>query len=318
MNEKPFVTINILSFNRKDELRNTITKVFEQDYKNIEVIVVDNASSDGSPEMVEKEFPKVQLIRLEKNIGIAGWNEGFKVAKGEYVLVLDDDSYPEDKTIEIALNEILSNSVYGVIACSVFNLQKKEYETKNFIQGEVKAFIGCGALIRKSLFEITGYFSPPFFIYLHEEDFSIRVIERGFRVIFNSKAIIFHANSQKNRLINERKIDNRRYFYGLRNILIFLFIYFDLSKVFIRMIKISIGRILFGIRFGCFFTALKAIISFLILIPSLYKKRHVISYQTQKYFEFGKILGGIFYREDDKDMSYKKLLPKSKFFNDQS
>ena len=89
MNEQPLVTVNILSFNRKDELRNTLTKVYEQDYKNIEVIVVDNASSDGSPEMVKNEFPKVQLIQLEKNIGIAGWNEGFEIAKGEYVLVLD-------------------------------------------------------------------------------------------------------------------------------------------------------------------------------------------------------------------------------------
>ena len=50
----PLVTVNILSFNRKNELRHTLTKVFEQDYKNIEVIVVDNASSDGTQEMVKK------------------------------------------------------------------------------------------------------------------------------------------------------------------------------------------------------------------------------------------------------------------------
>ena len=54
MKKHPLVTVNILSYNRKDELRNTLTKVFEQDYKNIEVIVVDNASTDGSGEMVKK------------------------------------------------------------------------------------------------------------------------------------------------------------------------------------------------------------------------------------------------------------------------
>ncbi len=70
MNENPLVTVNILSFNRKDELRNTLTKVYEQDYKNIEVIVVDNASSDGSAEMVKNEFPEVQLIQLAKKY----WN----------------------------------------------------------------------------------------------------------------------------------------------------------------------------------------------------------------------------------------------------
>ena len=71
---EPLVTVNILSYNRKDDLRNTLTKVFEQDYKIIEVIVVDNASSDGSCEMVESEFPQVKLIRLKEIIGIAGWN----------------------------------------------------------------------------------------------------------------------------------------------------------------------------------------------------------------------------------------------------
>ncbi len=48
MENNPLVTVNILSYNRRDELRNTLNKVFEQDYKNIEVIVVDNSSSDGS------------------------------------------------------------------------------------------------------------------------------------------------------------------------------------------------------------------------------------------------------------------------------
>ena len=81
-NDQPLVTVNILSYNRKDELRNTLQKVYEQDYENIEVIVVDNASSDGSPEMVDKEFPGAKLIKLEKNIGIAGWNEGFVGARG--------------------------------------------------------------------------------------------------------------------------------------------------------------------------------------------------------------------------------------------
>ncbi|RJP62305.1 MAG: glycosyltransferase, partial [Ignavibacteriales bacterium] len=71
-NNRPLVTVNILSYNRKDELRNTLKKVYEQDYKNIEIIVVDNASSDGTHEMVKSEFPEVKLIQLEKNIGIAG------------------------------------------------------------------------------------------------------------------------------------------------------------------------------------------------------------------------------------------------------
>ena len=62
MNQNTLVTVNILSFNRKDELRNTLTKVYEQDYKNIEVIVVDNASSDGSSAMVKKEMLRMNRL----------------------------------------------------------------------------------------------------------------------------------------------------------------------------------------------------------------------------------------------------------------
>lgn len=312
----PLVTINILSYNRKDDLRNTLQKVYAQNYKNIEVIVVDNNSSDGSAELVESKFPDVKLIRLKKNTGIAGWNEGFKVAKGEYVLVLDDDSYPEENTLRKALAVILNDPKCGVVACSVFNFRKKEYETKSFLTAKVKAFIGCGALISKSLFDIVGYFSKIFFIYLHEEDFSIRVIENGYNINYVSEAVIIHNNSPEHRLINRREIDYRRYYFGLRNILIFLFLYFNLFKVVMRMIKISFGRLLFGIRYHCFLTALRAIVSFLIMIPTLYKQRNVVSIQTQKYYEFGKILGGIFYSENEKAIINKQLLQKLKIFDD--
>ncbi len=45
--------------------------------------------------MLGEQYPSVRVVRLEENIGIAGWNKGFEIAKGEYILVLDDDSYPE-------------------------------------------------------------------------------------------------------------------------------------------------------------------------------------------------------------------------------
>ena len=114
MNE-PLVTVNILSFNRKDDLRLTLQKVFEQDYQNIEVVVVDNASTDGTLEMVKNEFSSIQLIQLQKNIGIAGWNEGFKIARGEFILVLDDDSYPDKNSIKELVQTAQSDKHIGVV-----------------------------------------------------------------------------------------------------------------------------------------------------------------------------------------------------------
>lgn len=193
MNNQPLVTVNILSYNRKDELRNTLTKVFAQDYKNIEVIVVDNASSDGSSEMVKNEFPSVQLIQMKKNIGIAGWNEGFKIAKGDYVLVLDDDSYPEEQSIQKTANILNNNGSVGLVAFNVIDRSRNISETKDFT-APIKDFIGCGALIRKSCIDMIGGFDNRFFIYAHETDYSIRLLNAGYLIDYCDEAIAYHRN----------------------------------------------------------------------------------------------------------------------------
>lgn len=93
--ELPKITIGLLSYNRKDDLRSTIdciTKAVQ--YPDMEVIVVDNASIDGSVDMVKKEFPEVLLVPLTNNIGTAARNNIIEKATGEYIFFYDDDSFP--------------------------------------------------------------------------------------------------------------------------------------------------------------------------------------------------------------------------------
>lgn len=200
MEDSPLVTVNILSFNRCDELRVTLMKVYEQDYKNIEVIVVDNASSDGSPEMVEKEFPNVNLIKLKKNIGIAGWNEGFKAAKGEYVLVLDDDCYIKKNALLIAIEEFKLMKEVACITFNVFDLTLKEYIYNNYSPSYKKkeekfywpVFIGCAVIfdfekLKNRLFMPTNYF-----LYQHELPVSAEIYTDGYKILFHKKIIAYH------------------------------------------------------------------------------------------------------------------------------
>lgn len=224
MDEQPLVSVNILSFNRKDELRTTLSKVYEQDYKNIEVIVVDNASIDGSSEMVKTEFPDVQLICLEKNIGIAGWNEGFKVAKGEYVLVLDDDAYPDKLSLSLSIEKIKNNPSIGIVAFNVFNILKNN-EIHRFPGGwlpdpqieECKwnYFIGCTFLLRRNVF-INNLFPPSYFICFHESPI-LRVIAHKNLFIFYNKSIkAFHQNQTLKGLSPTKE------YYHFRNLLNFI------------------------------------------------------------------------------------------------
>src|SRR3954469_26080815 len=94
--ESPTVTIVFLVYNRCEELRISLERMLgDNDFARdrVDVIVVDNASDDGASEMVRAEFPDVQLIRREVNSGVSGFNDGFAVARGDYVLALDDDCY---------------------------------------------------------------------------------------------------------------------------------------------------------------------------------------------------------------------------------
>jgi GT2 family glycosyltransferase len=273
MNEHPLVTVNILSFNRKDELRNTLTKVYEQDYKNIEVIVVDNASDDGSAEMVKNEFPSVQLIQMEKNIGIAGWNEGFKVAKGEYVLVLDDDSYPDSKTIIKGMEVISEDEKIAIIAFNVYDVSRNKSQT-SFYKRPYRDFVGCGAIIKRSVFSLVNGFDPSFFIYVHELDFSIRVLDMGFKIEYNAEAYIFHRTNSKNK---EHPINNSfRFYYQTLSYTILLQKYLVKRNYVIAIMKILINRFLVALYFGRMKEYMSLIKYLLFFQRKKYNRNHII------------------------------------------
>jgi GT2 family glycosyltransferase len=195
----PKLTIDILAFNRRDDVRITLRKVFEElDYPldRVEVIVVDNASSDGTKEMVASEFPAVRLIVNEINSGIAGWNRGFEAATGDYVLVLDDDSAPESG-LRAAIEYLESNPAVGVLACKIVG---GAFTTERLHDGEdTVGFIGCGAIIRCNVLETVGGFAEWLFIYAHEWEYAIRCLDRGFAIRYFERCVVHHRASVVNR-----------------------------------------------------------------------------------------------------------------------
>lgn len=279
----PLVTVNILSFNRKDELRHTLTKVFEQDYKNIEVIVVDNASSDGTCNMVRSEFQKVELIDLNNNIGIAAWNKGFEIAKGEFVLALDDDSYPDKYCIRNALNKIEENENNVLVACRVFNGARNKFETDSFTK-PYHQFVGCGTLINKCKFFKVGGFNHNIFLYVHEEDFAIRAMNLNYTIDYAPNATIFH------RVLNYKKtspINNPLYFkYSTLNNYRLNFKYLPLKIMIYANIKYFINRLLVAIYYHFFLLHLSVVLKFISEILSRRIKRILIKEEILQLFNY--------------------------------
>ena len=287
-NQFPLVTVNILSYNRRDELRITLQKVFEQDYRNIEVMVVDNASTDDTSEMVEKEFPNVKIIKLKKNIGIAGWNEGFKAARGEYVLVLDDDSYPTTKAIYDGLNQFFKNGNLGIVAYNIYNLRTKEYQTKDFKKRPF-LFIGCGALIKNNLLKEIGFFNELYFIYLHELDYSLRCYDNGFDIIYLPDSKIIHHQSLKShggKSENPFTSEYSYYHYFLSHS-IFILQNFNLLFSIIFILKYLLNRLIICFKYPYLKAFFKALHRLMSMINVIVLNRKVARFEVQKFYNYG-------------------------------
>jgi GT2 family glycosyltransferase len=290
------VSVNILSFNRKEDLRFTLKKILEQDYKNIEIIVVDNSSTDGTREMVKTEFPNVKLIELKKNIGIAGWNKGFEAAKGEYVLVLDDDSYPDNGTISSGINLMLKDEKIAVVGFAIYNYQFNKIENDEYYQKqsreveEVSAFIGCGAMIRRKYFLDLGGFDPVIFLYFNELDFSIRAKNAGYKILFEPNHRVNHTYSMLQR---KEKVDanvfigRRRFEHTFRSYFIFLHKNFSFIYFLKYSVKLILSIFYIAIRLGFLSTFFKIFLENISLIFKAELKRNPVAIDMQREYNFG-------------------------------
>jgi hypothetical protein len=115
----PLVSVVMVCYNRRDDVREGLKRLSEQSYGDIEVIAVDNASTDGTREMIREEFPPVRVIEIPVNAGVAAYNAGFRAARGKYVLILDDDSFPAADAIGRMVEEFERDPLMGVAAFDV-------------------------------------------------------------------------------------------------------------------------------------------------------------------------------------------------------
>src|SRR4051794_19397133 len=93
MNTEPTVSVLIVNWNRQDYIKETLSQLRKQPYPGMEILVVDNGSTDGTQDMITSEFPEVRLLRLEKNVGqCTGLNIGLENARAEIVISLDNDA----------------------------------------------------------------------------------------------------------------------------------------------------------------------------------------------------------------------------------
>ena len=190
--DSTLVTVNILTYNKKDDLRKCLTSIRDQTYSKKEIIVIDNASVDGTLEMIEKEFTDVRFIRMPENLGIEGLNCGFANAKGEYIVAMDDDATLAEDWIELAVTKFEKDEKIGVIGSKVINgytggiewyylrpIEKWKDEEFQTVQ-----FHGAAAIFRKSVLDRVGYYPKEYFIYQNEFALGAKILNAGYDILY--------------------------------------------------------------------------------------------------------------------------------------
>jgi GT2 family glycosyltransferase len=196
-------SISILNYQRRDALRRALEAAREQRHPVLEVIAVDNASADGSAEMVRDEFPDVLLVRLPENVGASARNAGVAAARGDVVFTLDNDvlfTTPDDVGRALAVLERQPRAavVNFMIVDATGRLSRRDWchprQAERWAEHEFQTdyvLEGASACRREAFLACGGYW-PPLFIGHEGWDLGFRLINAGHELVYTPDVRVRH------------------------------------------------------------------------------------------------------------------------------
>jgi GT2 family glycosyltransferase len=236
----PDVSVIIVSFNTRETLRQCLQSVIDDaSALTAEIIVVDNASTDGSPDMIEQDFPQVVLLRSAINLGFGeGNNLALRQARGRYFVLLNSDAFVRPGALAVAIRHMDANPAVGLGGCrligrdgssqpssrcfhSVLNdaivltgLAAKFPRSKLFGRfdrtwadenqpASVDWVPGAFSIVRPSALDQVGFFDPNFFLYYEEVDLCRRMKRAGIPIWYWPDIVVVHIGGESSRQHSE-------------------------------------------------------------------------------------------------------------------
>lgn len=234
------VSIIIVNWNAKQYLHDCISSLENQSYGDFEIILVDNASSDGSVEFIEKNFPKVQVIKNKDNLGFAeGNNIGIKNSKGDLIALFNPDAVADKEWLGTLVSILKGSDRIGGVAgklfyygdkfgknavfCTWSKIDHRTAKPYNFHDGEPMSHVdyltGAAMLVKREVVEKIGLLDPNYFLFFEETDWCARMIRADYDLIYVPTAIAWHvvSGSVSNSDLKSFYMDRNRIRFAIKN-----------------------------------------------------------------------------------------------------
>jgi len=223
----------IVSYNVVDLLGKCLDSILSQPHIHQETIVVDNASSDHTPEIIAREFSGVKLIENKENLGFARANNaGLRVSSGKYIHFLNPDTEVRPGAFSAILEFMEGHPKVGIAGTRMVNpdgsLQpsvEKRYPGQRHTRGELKGLqgdiawvVGASIIARRHVIEELGGFDDLFFLYAEEIDLCLRARKKGWIIDYIPDATVVHWGGQSEKgnpsaAVWKRRLDAEILFY---------------------------------------------------------------------------------------------------------
>lgn len=257
------VSVVILAWNGIAYLKDCLDSVLAQNYLDVEIIVVDNASVDGSAQYVAEFFPQVRIIQNENNLGFAGgMNIGTEVATGDVIIWLNQDTVVKQDWLQAIVETFDNYPDVGVVGCKIFEADSKTLhhaggsldilsgESHHFGAGEpdvgqydnsvdIEYVTGAAMAVRRQVINKVGLLDERFFPgYYEDADYCVRVRQAGYKVRYVPQAVVIHHISTST---SQQWYRQRFYYY--RNRLLFLLKYLSVEDFQLRFFPEELHRL---------------------------------------------------------------------------
>jgi GT2 family glycosyltransferase len=243
----PLVSIITVNYDHPEVTCDLLKSLRLLTYPNVEVIVVDNASPNDDPAIISQLYPEIVFIQSKINLGFAnGNNLGIRQAKGEYILLLNNDTEVEAGFLEPLVSKLLSDPKIGMVSPKIrffyapdkiqyagytpftpFTLRQyliglNETDNGQYDQSvETYSIHGAAVMVPLSVIREVGLMAEMYFLYYEEHDWAERIKSAGYKVFYVPESLVLHKESistGKQSPLKTYYIARNRFLFARRNI----------------------------------------------------------------------------------------------------